>query len=65
VDHGANWKPAIQKEAGHRSPDGPDLTGCAGYEDGSAIGHARSGHCRGAIDVDGIRRPPLLPADDL
>src|SRR5262249_51431992 len=40
VDHGADGKPAIEEQAGHGSPDAPELTGCPGDEDGSGIGHA-------------------------
>src|SRR5262249_1213392 len=39
ADHGADRKPAIEQQAGHGSPDAPELTGCPGDEDGSAIGH--------------------------
>jgi hypothetical protein len=42
ADQGANGKPAIEEQAGHGSPDRPELTGCPGYEDRSVIGHATS-----------------------
>jgi hypothetical protein len=42
ADHGANRKPALEEQAGHGSPDRPELTGCPGYEDRSVIGHATS-----------------------
>ena len=38
ADHGANRKPAIEEQAGHGSPDRPELTGCPGDEDQSAVG---------------------------
>jgi hypothetical protein len=40
ADHGANREPAIEEQAGHGSPDRPELTGGSGDEDRSAIGHA-------------------------
>src|SRR5215471_12694241 len=40
VNHGADRKPAIEEQAGHDSPDAPELTGCPGDEDGSNIIHA-------------------------
>jgi hypothetical protein len=42
ADHGADWKPAFEEQAGHGAPDRPELTGCPGYEDRSVIGHATS-----------------------
>src|SRR5207247_6113318 len=42
ADHGAHRKPAIEEQAGHGSPDRPELTGCSGYEDQFVIGHATS-----------------------
>ena len=42
VDHRANRKPAIEEQAGHGSPDRPELTGCASYDDWCAVGHVTS-----------------------
>ena len=42
ADHGANRKPALKEQAGDGSPDRPELTGCPGYKDRSAIGHVTS-----------------------
>jgi hypothetical protein len=33
ADHGTNREPALQEQAGHGSPDCPELTGCPGHED--------------------------------
>ncbi len=33
ADHGANRKPAMEEQAGHGSPDCPELTGCPRYKD--------------------------------
>jgi hypothetical protein len=40
ANHGANWKPAIEEQAGDRSPDGAELTGCPGDENRSVVSHA-------------------------
>ena len=48
ADHGANRKPAIEEQAGHGSPDRPELTGCPGYKDRSVIYHATSSLCADA-----------------
>jgi hypothetical protein len=42
ADHGANRKPAIEEQAGHGSPDRPELTGRPRYEDRSVIRHGIS-----------------------
>src|SRR5262249_46517235 len=42
ADEGAHRKPALQEQAGHGSPDGPELTGGPGDEDRSVSGHATS-----------------------
>jgi hypothetical protein len=39
-DHCANGKPTLEKQPGDGSPDGPDLTGCPGDENRSAVRHA-------------------------
>ena len=39
ADHRANWKPAIEEQAGHGSPDRTELTGGPGDEDRTVIGH--------------------------
>jgi hypothetical protein len=42
ANHGANRKPAIEEQAGDRSPDGAELTGCPGDENRSVVSHAFS-----------------------
>jgi hypothetical protein len=42
ADHRANRKPAIKEQAGHGSPDRPELAGCPGYKDRPVIYHATS-----------------------
>jgi hypothetical protein len=42
VDHGADRKPAIEEQAGHGSPNTPELTGRTSDEYRSVIGHATS-----------------------
>ena len=42
ADHGADPQPAIEEQAGYRSPDRPELTGRPGDEDRSVLGHGVS-----------------------
>src|SRR5207245_9622309 len=42
ADHGANRKPALEEQAGHSSPDSPELAGRTGNENRSPIGQATS-----------------------
>ena len=38
ADHRPNRKPAFDQQARHRSPDGSELPGCPGDEDGTVTG---------------------------
>src|SRR4029453_5955550 len=42
ADHGAHRKPASEEQAGHGSPDRPELTGGPGDGDRSVISHGTS-----------------------
>src|SRR5713101_9183515 len=53
--HGANREPAIEEQAAHRSPHRPELTGCPGDEDRSAIGHMTIPFAERSRSAAGVR----------